>query len=161
MKLLKTILAAAALFVGLQVAEVKAAPANETRLNTAEKVHLPLFINVSNTVNSGTRYMVPSPINGYVTGVMVAYEGPNQITSSSSNVRVQVSGSTVISVTVPSGTTALTGVSSTQAVSNTFKVKAGQVIEVSMTGSPVMSGTGAAKALITLTPNYIPSRFQQ
>lgn len=149
--------------------QANAQPPLETRMNTAEKVFLPVPFNVSNTIYGAKRYAVASPVDGWVTGLYFTYEGPNAITSgTSANIVAKIGGVslTTISVTVPSPTAVLAAISSTalpKDVSTTGDVTKGQVIELGATGSPLMTGTtgGEGRMVIEVTPNYTPARFRQ
>lgn len=160
------LLAAAVLLVA---GAVHAAPPLETRMDTAEKVFLPVQVNVSGTINAAKRYAVTSPVNGWITGLYFTYEGPNAITSgTAANIVAKVGGVslTTISITVPSPTAVLDVISSTatvKQVSTTGDVTKGQAIELDATGSPLMTGTygGEGRMLIEITPNYTPARFRQ
>lgn len=160
------LLAAAVLLVA---GAAYAAPPLEVRMNTAEKVYLPLHVNTSSTINTAVRYATPSPVDGWITGLYFTYEGPNAITSgTAANFVAKVGGVslTTISITVPSPTAVLDAISSTATVaqvSTTGDVTKGQTIEVDATGSPLMTDTsgGLGRMLIEITPNYTPARLRQ
>lgn len=171
MKFLKTISFTCLTLALLVVAQTgNAAPADSKRVSRAEKVNLVVPFNVSNTIYTAKKYAVASPVDGWITGLYFTYEGPNAVTSgTSANIVAKIGGVslTTISITVPSPTSVLAGISSTvnspKDVSTTGDVTKGQVIELGATGSPLMTGTtgGEGRMVIEVTPNYTPARFRQ
>lgn len=170
MKFLKSLafaLIAASAVLLAQVVEAEAP--NEQRLYRAERFAVALPFNISSTINAGQRYAINSPTRGYVTGLYYVYEGPNAVSGgTAANIVAKVNGVslTTISLTVPNNAAVLSSamsIVSKDKASNANRVARGGVIEIAATGAPVMAGTlgGQGRIVVEVTPDYVPTRFQQ